>query len=330
MATVTIHTAQGAQAGLPVMESMVMRTLRTTEATAGRLDQTVLAGTTVESRWIALGDFAPAAADGGIAGTLHALTVLDADGAPRVAWSGLHQPWTDSAAASWNTTLDLFAGDDRLDGGPGPDELGGGAGNDTIRGGGGDDRIDGGGGVDVAVFDGPRAAHAVLHRIVPDGDAAAGHVVIVSGGEGSDVLSQVERLRFSDGTLVVEPTDVAFAVHRLYRAALDRASDEAGLTAWSQAVSAGALTMAQVARAFLDSPEYAERSGGGPADNGWFVDRLYRSALGREPDADGARDWVAALDTQALDRAGVLLGIAGSPESLGRAAAQAGEGLWLL
>ena len=60
-------------------------------------------------------------------------------------------------------------------------------GNDTLIGGGGNDTLDGGGGTDTATFSGSRAASTI-------GAGGAN----VTGTEGSDVLSGIERLQFSD------------------------------------------------------------------------------------------------------------------------------------
>jgi len=55
------------------------------------------------------------------------------------------------------------------------------------------DTINGGAGADTAVFSGPRSAYSVGLRF--DG------AVLVSGPDGSDVLTNVEALRFSNGTI---------------------------------------------------------------------------------------------------------------------------------
>jgi len=88
------------------------------------------------------------------------------------------------------STLNGDAGEDRLEGGSGADTLNGGADDDLLIGGGGDDTINGGGGsLDVAVFSGDRAAYSVV---------VSGGVTTVSGPDGIDSLTNVERLRFAD------------------------------------------------------------------------------------------------------------------------------------
>jgi Ca2+-binding RTX toxin-like protein len=75
-------------------------------------------------------------------------------------------------------------------------------GNDRITGGAGIDGIDGGPGVDTAVYSGPRSAYTLIRH---------GNSLEVSGPDGSDVLTSVEKLAFSDVTipsgLGLVPTD---------------------------------------------------------------------------------------------------------------------------
>ena len=94
-----------------------------------------------------------------------------------------------------NDTLVGSFGDDQLDGGDGDDVLDGGAGNDTIDGG-----ADSGTGTgDVAVFSSSRNSYAITQ----DPNDPNGIVVtLVNGGE-TDVVRNVETLRFSDGDVSV-------------------------------------------------------------------------------------------------------------------------------
>ena len=90
------------------------------------------------------------------------------------------------------STLNGEAGEDQLEGGAGADTLNGGSDNDLLTGGAGNDTINGGGGsLDVAVFSGNRAAYTV---------SVSGGVTTVSGPDGTDSLTNVERLQFADQT----------------------------------------------------------------------------------------------------------------------------------
>jgi len=107
-----------------------------------------------------------------------------------------------------NDHLDGGRDHDQLDGGVGDDVLLGGAGNDSLTGGTGSDQLDGGAGLDVAVFTGMRAdyeirtANGVTTVIGPDGVNPGNHSQILIA---TDVLTSVERLQFSDQTLVLGP-----------------------------------------------------------------------------------------------------------------------------
>lgn len=99
------------------------------------------------------------------------------------------------------SVVDSFEGTDRNDSFgayPGGDRYSGGMGNDVFTGGGGDDVIDGGAGIDRARYAGNRANYIISKQdggfLVQDG----------KGNEGSDHLSQVERLSFATYSLALD------------------------------------------------------------------------------------------------------------------------------
>ena len=100
-----------------------------------------------------------------------------------------------------NDTLSGAAGNDYLDGGDGTDTLNGDAGDDTLSGGAGNDLLNGGVGADTAEFSAVRANYVIftnqLTGVTSVTDLRAG------GGDGADVLSGVEQLRFADQTIVL-------------------------------------------------------------------------------------------------------------------------------
>jgi hypothetical protein len=85
-----------------------------------------------------------------------------------------------------NDTINAGAGGDRVDAGSGDDRIVGGSGNDTLL---------GGTGTDTAVYASSRASYTVT---IGTGSV---HVNSGIGTEGSDNLTNVERLQFSDTTL---------------------------------------------------------------------------------------------------------------------------------
>lgn len=87
-------------------------------------------------------------------------------------------------------TMNGEAGADILTGGVGRDALNGGADDDLLNGGAENDAIDGGAGADTAVFSGNRAAYTI---------STNSGVTTVTGPDGADSLTNVERLQFADG-----------------------------------------------------------------------------------------------------------------------------------
>jgi Ca2+-binding RTX toxin-like protein len=100
-------------------------------------------------------------------------------------------------------TFEGRGGDDLLVGGEGADSLLGGGDNDIIKGNGGDDAIDGGAGTDLVELRGLAADYSITA-------VAGGYRVTdaVGGRDGSDLLTGVETLRFSDGSTVSLPAPV--------------------------------------------------------------------------------------------------------------------------
>jgi Ca2+-binding RTX toxin-like protein len=84
-------------------------------------------------------------------------------------------------------------------GGSGSDTIYGNDANNTLRGNAGNDTIDGGLGLDSAVFSGLRSAYTLT--------ALGGTSVRVAGTDGTDTLSNVEFLVFSDQTLSWPPSN---------------------------------------------------------------------------------------------------------------------------
>jgi Ca2+-binding RTX toxin-like protein len=86
-------------------------------------------------------------------------------------------------------------GKDVLRGMGGKDQLDGGEGDDLLFGGLGDDRLIGGAGHDIAQFSGLRSQYKVEYSIM--------RVLVVSGPDGKDVLTDIEALQFSEGVFPI-------------------------------------------------------------------------------------------------------------------------------
>ena len=104
--------------------------------------------------------------------------------------------------------------------------------------------------------------------------------------------------------------EATFLIARMYDAALDRNPDLHGLKTW-RAEMANGLTELQLAQAFMTSQEFQTRFGA--LNNQQYVEMLYRTALGREGDADGVSHWTARLNG-GTSRAEMLLIFATSDE----------------
>jgi uncharacterized protein YkwD len=82
-------------------------------------------------------------------------------------------------------------GDQTIIGTKGDDTLSGRAGDDRLEGGLGNDRLDGGAGNDIAVYSGRHSAYSITLN--------GGTMTLSGNGEGSDTLTGIESLLFSDG-----------------------------------------------------------------------------------------------------------------------------------
>jgi len=202
----------------------------------------------------------------------------------------------------WKT---LFSGDDTVYGGDYSDNISGYNGNDTLYGAKGNDAIDGGSGSDTVVYAGAFKDYAIKKDI-------SGKISIVdsfSNRDGSDVLSNVEYIKFSDviksagdfsstssvnGVYVnLNVDNIDSIVYRLYLAGIDRKPDLGGFNFWQQKVSEG-LSINDMANFFVSSKEFIAKSGG--ADNSSFVKYIYGNVLDRIPDVDGLNYWLDQLD----------------------------------
>ncbi|MBO4637851.1 MAG: DUF4214 domain-containing protein [Clostridiales bacterium] len=111
-------------------------------------------------------------------------------------------------------------------------------------------------------------------------------------------------------TINVEPNQktIDFAT-RLYTTCLGRVADEAGMMAWARQLSNQRDTGTGAAHGFFFSDEFVNQN----VSNTEFVNRLYRTFMGREADEAGFNAWVAQLDS-GVSREEVFNGFAGSQE----------------
>ena len=129
------------------------------------------------------------------------------------------------------------------------------------------------------------------------------------------------RGRLSANANVTYSGTIEAQVARMYVAAFGRAADPYGFRDFTTAVVNGS-TLRQVAISFLASGEFAARYGAAASDQA-LVDGLYRTALGRAPDAAGKAQYLRALAAGALDRADLLTTFSESAEHIGLVAQHA-------
>jgi len=174
---------------------------------------------------------------------------------------------------------------DRLGGSSGNDTLDGGLGGDTLEGGPGNDNLEGGDGVDTAGYADNRVQYIV---------STAGASATVTG-EGTDALSDVERLQFADARVAIDSEGAAGlaakVVWTLFGAgALD---DEALVGRFLSLFDAG-LTLEEGMAAGLASARFAQVAGS--HSNTAYVNLVYQNLAGVQPDAVTRAYLVGLLD----------------------------------
>ena len=198
-------------------------------------------------------------------------------------------------------------------GGSGNDVLTGNDGNNSLNGGGGNDALDGGAGFDTALNTGAFRQYSVSGN--PTGTAT------VSGLEGSDTLTGIERLAFLDGSLTFGASlpaagqwdidQTAASVARLYWGTLGRAPEIDGFGYWVGAIKGGQITLTQAAAGFVESAEFQAHYGN--LDNAQFVNQIYLGVLGRAAEPGELTYWFNYLNAGG-SRADMTLGFTDSPE----------------
>ncbi len=106
-------------------------------------------------------------------------------------------------------------------------------------------------------------------------------------------------------------SEAAAQVARLYDTVFGRLPDGPGLAGWRSALEGGGASLAQVADAFANSPEFSARYGG--FNNRQFADALYVNTLDRPADQAGLDFWAGQLNAGTA-RSTVVLAFSESAE----------------
>ena len=236
-----------------------------------------------------------------ISGTVTGATQFK-NGAAQIVFSGLSADagtlavMVDRNADAEEIYSYLLRGNDTVRGSSGNDLLGGGPGNDTI---------DGGAGNDIAFFSGARANYTITSS------GSTYTVVDKRGIDGTDTITNVERLQFTDTSVAFDTAGTAGQAFRLYQAAFNRSPDQGGLGFQVKSLDKGA-SLSQVAASFITSAEFQKTYGA--LDNTAFATQLYQNVLHRAPDAGGLAYHVDNL-ARGVSRADVLVVFSESAEN---------------
>ncbi|MCX7175815.1 MAG: hypothetical protein NT159_18200 [Proteobacteria bacterium] len=209
-----------------------------------------------------------------------------------------------------DNSISGLAGNDSIDGQAGNDILSGGDGNDTLTGGAGNDMLDGGAGLDTAAFGGRMADYAITRN---DG----GYTVRDNTGvEGTDSLTAIERLRFSDIMLALDmdASQSGGEAALLIGAVI-------GKTGLANKVLVGELlnyfdagnTLLTAATALL-SAGIIDRLAGGATTNA-YVNLVYHAVTGQVATTDDTKMLAALIDSGGYTRADFLAAAAELPEN---------------
>lgn len=179
------------------------------------------------------------------------------------------------------------------------------ANNDALTETAGNQLISGGAGIDTLTLGGTLASYKL---------AASGSAVTLTGSSGSDLLTGVERLKFSDGSLALDTgSGAAGSVYRLYSAMFNRGPDDAGMGFWINALDHSGKVV-DIASGFVNSAEFNAIYGANATDT-TFITALYNNVLHRNPDQDGLNFWINAMHNGGT-RAEVLVGFSDSAENI--------------
>lgn len=194
----------------------------------------------------------------------------------------------------------------------------GSANNDVFTSAAGNQIISGGAGLDTLILAGSESSY----RLTASGSAVT--LTDLAGNGGTDLLTGVERLTFSDGAIALDTLGNAGSLYRLYTAMFNRGPDQGGIGFWIGVIDSG-VSLTSVASGFVNSAEFNALYGAN-ASNTTFLTALYNNVLHRTPDGGGLQFWEASMASGAT-RADVLVGFSDSAENIGVMAEIIGTGI---
>jgi hypothetical protein len=157
----------------------------------------------------------------------------------------------------------------------------------------------------------------------------------VSGRDGTDTLTGIQRLQFADQNMAFDLNGPGSAggIYRLYAAAFNRAPDLPGLGYWILQADLGQSAIS-IAAGFVYSKEFqtlynvtmTDSFGTGLNVNN-LVNGFYLNILHRQPDPGGLAYYVGQITTHAKSIGQVLAELSDSPENYAQVAAQIANGI---
>jgi methionine-rich copper-binding protein CopC len=183
--------------------------------------------------------------------------------------------------------------------------------NDTFTTGPGNDSVDGAAGSDTVVYSAGLGNYTVTKT-------ATGYTVKdKSGADGTDTLSNIEALKFTDKSINLQiqaqaaaaPAADVTRLTELYIAFFNRIPDADGLSYWIANKIAG-QTINQIADAFYSAgSQFSSLTGyTSTMSNADFVNVIYKNALGRKDGADagGLAYWTSKLSDGSASRGSLV------------------------
>ncbi|UGQ47482.1 FG-GAP-like repeat-containing protein [Massilia endophytica] len=202
--------------------------------------------------------------------------------------------------------------------GDGGERIAGGAAGETVYSGKGNDTVDGGGGMDRLVLDGKRSDYTISKN-------GSGFTVADKHGvDGTDTLSNVERLTFTDISIALDGDGTPGQLFRLYQAVLNRPSDAIGMGFWMQKMADG-KQLVDIAAGFMDAPEFRDLYGASPSYRD-IVSKLYVNVLHRQGAEFEVQYWVDKLNG-GQSAAQVVMSFSESAENQANTAALIAQGI---
>jgi hypothetical protein len=193
----------------------------------------------------------------------------------------------DGAAALNNVSIAFGTVIENAIGTSGSDTITGNSTANALTGGGGNDNIDGGAGVDTVVFSGPRSAYTAA-----SGGALWTIADTTAGRDGTDTLTNVERLKFSDVMVALDTGGNAGSVAKILGAVfgasfvINKQFVGIGLS-----LVDGGMSYAGVMKLALDA-----KLGAG-FTNDAEVKLLYQNLLGTAPSQNDLAFWTGTISS---------------------------------